>query len=154
MNAEDDARATWELLSAPERRVLAAVDSRHAVTPSEAGRVVGMTWQRAAQHVRQLRAFRLVDRRNPDSKMVSYELTSQGARCLQAGRAAGPWLVSERPILSNKGWRCPVFRRTESGRADPFTCGDLHVTADLAHECAQREADRRNWPLEKAEVSS
>lgn len=151
MTVDEDARATWELLTAPERRVLAAV--AQLSTPKGIADVTGLTWQGAAKHARQLRAIGLVRIRSLP-KQVSYELSSQGARCLEIGRTAGPWLASERPILANTGWRCPVFRRAgDGGHADPFTCGDTHVTADLAHQCAQREADRRNWPLDPSQAS-
>lgn len=83
MTPADDARATWALLSEPERAVLAAV-APGTVTPQRAGQEAGMTWQRAARVARQLKVLGLV-RVTALPKQVTYDLTGQGASCLTVG---------------------------------------------------------------------
>jgi plasmid stabilization system protein ParE len=81
----DDAAATWALLNELERRVLAAVDRPHLVTPADVARSAGTSRQRAALVARRLREFGLV-RVIFLPKQTSYELTGQGEACLRAGK--------------------------------------------------------------------
>ena len=84
----DDARATWDLLTPDERRVLDAIGRRHGIGGPQgiASQLSGMTWQRVVRHARQLKGFRLVSIKTMP-KQVSYELTGQGEACLAAGKA-------------------------------------------------------------------
>lgn len=88
MTPEEDARATWDLLTAVERQVLAAIDRRRVMTPQSVGDDTGMAWQRAARIVGQLSRFRLVYIRSLP-KQTSYELTVRGQACLAAGKETG-----------------------------------------------------------------
>lgn len=94
MNAEEDARATWELLSETERALLAGLRSGYIVTPRDAGSLAGITWQRAASHMRELKALGLVII-NSRPKQTDYELSGQGRACLQAGQGKRPLMWSE-----------------------------------------------------------
>lgn len=84
----DDARATWELLSANERAVLAVLARPSTWTPQGLMRPAGLTsWQQAAAIARQLKRLGLV-RIISLPKQTSYELNGQGRACLEAGQQA------------------------------------------------------------------
>jgi DNA-binding MarR family transcriptional regulator len=83
----DDARATWDLLTPDERRVLDAIGRRWGIGgPQGIAGQMGMSWQRVSRHARQLKVFKLVSIKSMP-KQVSYELTGQGEACLAAGKA-------------------------------------------------------------------
>jgi hypothetical protein len=87
MTRDEDARATWGLLTEGERKVLAAIGKGSGVTtPYQAGREAGMTWQMAVRHARALRRLGLVIVTSLP-KQTSYALSGQGDACLAAGRA-------------------------------------------------------------------
>jgi hypothetical protein len=89
MTRDEDARATWGLLTNDERKVLAAIGSSACVmTPHETGRGAGMTWQAAVRHARALKTLGLVTVTSLP-KQTSYKLSGQGEACLALGRAAG-----------------------------------------------------------------
>lgn len=84
----DDARATWELLSANERAVLAVLAGPSTWTPQGLMRPAGLrSWQQAAtiaRHLKELGLVRIISL----PKQTSYELSGQGQACLAAGSKA------------------------------------------------------------------
>lgn len=88
MNAEEDALATWELLTADERKVLAEL-GRQGGRPGDVARACGLTRNRVVFCAGGLVTLLLIHiRRMP--KQVTYELSSRGRACLAAGREAAP----------------------------------------------------------------
>jgi hypothetical protein len=83
----DDAAATWGVLNELERKVLAAIGSTRIVTPQDAGRVAGISRQRAVLCAKQLSTFGLVTVKS-HPKLTTYELTGRGAAVLKAGKEA------------------------------------------------------------------
>jgi uncharacterized membrane protein len=88
MTSDEDAMATWELLSEAERKALAYIaECGHTLTPDALGRALGISWQAAVRTVRPLNGFGLIRiERRP--KMVWYEISGQGEACLKAGKQA------------------------------------------------------------------
>lgn len=82
----EDAAATWKLLNELERAVLAAIDSRHIVTPQDIANRVVISRQRASVVARQLKTLGLV-RIKSLPKQTSYELTGQGKAVLDSSQA-------------------------------------------------------------------
>ena len=91
MTAFDDARATWELLSEPERRALAVLGcwDGNVTTPGMLGRELRVTWQQAARTAQQLKKFGLVTVKSLP-KQTSYGISGQGRACLKAGEGEPP----------------------------------------------------------------
>jgi DNA-binding MarR family transcriptional regulator len=89
MTPLNDARATWELLSEPERKALAVLGryNGYAMTPDMLGRELGVTWQRASRTARKLKEFGLVTVKSLP-KQTSYGISGQGEACLAAGAEA------------------------------------------------------------------
>jgi DNA-binding MarR family transcriptional regulator len=85
----NDARATWELLSEPERQALAVLGryKGNTTTPGMLGRELHVTWQQAVRTVRKLKGFGLVTVKSLP-KQTSYGISGQGEACLVAGAEA------------------------------------------------------------------
>ena len=88
----NNARATWELLSEPERQALAVLGRFHGnvTTPDMLGRELHVTWQQASRTARKLKEFGLVTITSLP-KQTSYRISGQGEACLAAGTEAESW---------------------------------------------------------------
>lgn len=60
--------------------------------------------------------------------------------------ARAEWVNSRHAVLSNEGWRCTVYQKTEQGWANPYVCDHKHKKAGTAIACAEQEVRRRNKP--------
>lgn len=143
MNAEDDARATWELLTETERKVLAAIDRESVVTPQRVGLVAGVTWQKVARTVRQLKSLGLVSIKSLP-KQTDYSLTGQGQACLAVGlyglTLAHRWkglawrgYDAERPVHAAAEERFARFHDAHGDGPDRCSCGGLMCGGCGAH---------------------
>jgi hypothetical protein len=88
----NNARATWELLSEPERQALAVLGryKGNTTTPDMLGRELHVTWQRASRTARKLKGFGLVTVKSLP-KQTSYGISGQGEACLAAGAEIPAW---------------------------------------------------------------